>query len=430
MSTATTVATQELEKRFNRVIGASATNLCTHCGWCIEACHVYLATGDPMTSPVAKAERIRSVYKYTHDPLSRLLPSWTGAKKLTDAELDDWVNVAFRDCTLCERCVVNCPLSVETPAILAAARGALTAAGKAPEILDQLADAAIVREEMMDTFHDFFVEQIQALEEEVQERLGDPDARIPVEQEADILYVPLSGAHTIVPQALVFNTVGASWSLSVFDASNYAFFLADVPRAKQITERILKEAKRINAKEIVLSECGHAYSVLRWEAPKWFGGELPYRVRSIVELLDEYIDQSLLQLDPSRNVEPVTYHDPCNLGRKGGVFEQPRRVLQAVTMDYREMTPNREENFCCGGGSGMVANLDWEEDRLLYGEPKANQIRETGARVIATSCDNCLHQIRELGEHYELGTSCCSVTELVANALIVNGRKPEHAPTG
>ena len=61
----TRVALQELEGRFNRLVGTSATNLCTHCGWCVEACHVYLATRDPALTPVAKTERVRKVPKMT-----------------------------------------------------------------------------------------------------------------------------------------------------------------------------------------------------------------------------------------------------------------------------------------------------------------------------------------------------------------------------
>jgi Fe-S oxidoreductase len=406
-------------------VGASATNLCTHCGWCIDSCHVYLATGDVRLSPVGKADLVRGHYKRSHDWLSRIFPGWTGARReITDEELDDWVEAAFQACTLCERCVINCPMGVETPQLLAAARGTLTALGKAPEILDQLADAAIAREEHLDMFSEFFLEQIGVLEEEVREKLGDPSARIPVNEPADILYVPLSGAHTIVPQAIIFNALGVSWSLSMFEASNYAMFIADVPRAKKIAQRVISEAERLGTKELVISECGHAYAAFKWEAPKWFGGPLPFEVRSIVEVLDEYVSRGLLELDPTVNSEPVTYHDPCNLGRKGGVFDEPRRVVQASATDFREMTPTREMNFCCGGGGGLVAETDWTEQRLTFGAPKADQIRETGATRVITSCDNCRHQIAELGEHYGIPMDRVeSVSELLVDALLA-ARQP------
>ena len=83
------------------------------------------------------------------------------------------------------------------------------------------------------------------------------------------------------------------------------------------------------------------------------------------------------------------------------------------------MTPSRVESFCCGGGGGMVANEDWREDRLLYGKVKANQIKETGATKVVTACDNCLHQIKELSEHYDLNIKTSNVSEQLVESLVV-----------
>lgn len=412
-------ARAELDRRYNKIVGVASSNLCTHCGWCVDQCHYYLATKDPTITPVAKAERVRRVYKKHHDWMSRVFPSWTGAKELTEQELDDWVEVAYRNCTLCDRCMANCPLAVDTAQILLAARGVLLAAGRAPEMLVQLADAALSREENLAFFREFYLEQLKELEVEVQDRLGSDKARIPVDVEgAKMLYVPLSGAHTITPASTVFNAVGESWTISMFEAANYATYLGDIPKAKRIAERILKEAERLKVQEIVITECGHAYHTMRWEAPKWFGGPLPFRVRSILEVLDEYVQAGRLHLNPSANPEPVTLHDSCNLGRKGGLFEEPRRVVRAAVEDFREMTPNRERAFCCGAGSGLVAMPEWEDMRLKAGEPKAEQVRATGARTVIASCDNCRHQLTELSEHYGLNTQVIGLSELVVQALV------------
>ena len=236
----------------------------------------------PIT-PVAKAERVRRVYKKEHDWMSRVFPFWTGAKDLTEEELKKWVEMAFRDCTLCERCTVNCPMGVETPQLIAAARSALTAAGMAPELLVQLADMAISREENADLIPRFLPRAgAESWRSSSRRTSRNPEARIPVGKEgARILYVPLSGAHTILPPAIIFNSASESWTMSMFEASNYGVFLGDTARAKRIAERLVNEAKRLKVEEIVLAECGHAYSTMRWEAPKWFGGPLPFRVRSI-----------------------------------------------------------------------------------------------------------------------------------------------------
>lgn len=423
------LADRELKKKYNKLVGAAASNLCAHCGWCMDACHVYQATCDSETTPVAKAERVRRVYKRSHDWMSRVFPFWTGAKDLTDDELDRWVEMAFKNCTLCERCVVNCPMGVETPQLMAVARATLTALGKAPEILVQLADMAISREENAELYRDFFLEQVKEIEKELRNHLGNPEASIPIDKEgARILYVPLSGAHTILPEAIIFNAAHESWTLSMFEASNYAVFLGDVAKAKRIAQRIINEAARLKVEEVVLTECGHAYSTMRWEAPKWFGGPLPFKVRSVLEVLDEYLRNGLLVLDPGKNANPVTYHDSCNLGRKGGLIEEPRRVIRAVAQDFREMTPHGLQSLCCGGGAGLVAVAEWSDARLKAGKPKAEQIRQTGAKIVVTSCDNCRHQITELDEHYTLGIKITSLTELVVQALVLPDTKNNSIP--
>jgi Fe-S oxidoreductase len=421
-------AKAELDKRFNRTLAVASSNLCVHCGMCIDQCHYYMATQDPQLSPVAKAEHVRSVIKSDHDWLRRLFPRWVGAKELTEEELDRWVEVAFRDCSLCQRCVVNCPMGVDTPLMLSTARGILTAVGKAPEILVQLADAAIAREENLDFFKEYFLEQISDMEKDLQEKVGDPAARIPIDVEgARFLYVPLSGAHTIMPEAEIFYHAGESWTMSMFDAANYGIFLGDQDRAKRITERIVREAERLKVQEVIITECGHAYTVARWEAPKWFGGKpLPFRVRSILEVMDEYIRDGRIKLDPSKNDISVTYHDSCNLGRNSGLFDEPRRILQASVKDFREMTPNRERSICCGGGGGLVALMEYEEARLKAGEPKAKQIRATGAEYVVASCDNCRHQLGEITEHYDLGVKVMGMAELVANAIVPQRQKAEQ----
>ena len=67
----------------------------------------------------------------------------------------------------------------------------------------------------------------------------------------------------------------------------------------------------------------------------------------------------------------------------------------------------------------LVAISEWSEARIKAGKPKADQIRETGAKVVVTSCDNCRHQITELNEHYNLGIKVTSLCELTVQALVI-----------
>jgi len=407
-----------LEKLVDRRVLASL-EACVRCGMCTESCHYYKSNPKTEHTPYYRAEQVRRVYRQFMDPIGRAFPRWFGARPTTDEALAKLAEIAFASCTLCHRCTFECPFGVETAEIMRVMRSVATATGHAPEMLIEIAGAAIAKEESADLFRDIFLEQVKELEKEVQDKLGSSKAKIPVGKEgARFLYVPLAGAHTIIPQAMIFNMAKESWTLSMFDTANYAIFLGDTEKAKRIAQRTIKEAEALKVQEMIITECGHGYTAMRWEVPKWFGKPLSFGLRNIIEVLDDYMRNGILHVNPSTNGDVVTYHDSCNLGRKGGLLEEPRRVLRAVVGDFREMTPNRLHSYCCGAGSGLVTTPEWTDIRLEAGKIKAEQIRQTGAKIVATSCDNCRFQIGELSEHYGLNTEVTSISELVANALV------------
>jgi len=417
--TTTTIETalQVLEKQLNQPLEA-ALEVCARCGLCAEACHYYQAEPSPENVPATKGEQLRGVYRSEHDFLSRIFPAWTGAEKLTEEKLAAMAEMAFSQCTLCRRCTFNCPMGVDTPLMMRTIRAMASATGNAPEILVMLADAAIEKGNDPSFFRDMFVEQMADLEKELQAETGDPEARITVDRPgAKVLYVPLAGTHTILPPAIIFEAAHEDWTLSIFEAANYGVFLADTAKAKQIAARIVNEAKALGVEEVVLAECGHAYAALRWEAPNWFGETFPFKVVSLIEKMDQYITEGRIKLDPTANAERVTYHDSCNMARTGGVIEEPRRVLKAATLNFIEMTPNKAEAWCCGGGGGLVALPEYNERRLKAGGPKAEQIRRTGAQVVVAACENCRLQIGDLSRHYGLPVEITALADLVVKAM-------------
>ncbi len=417
-----------LEKQLTQPLLA-AIEVCARCGICAESCHYFLAETKTEYTPVAKAEELRKVYRAEHDFLARLFPAWTGAEKLTEESLAHLAHVAFQTCTLCYRCTTNCPMGVDTPLLMSAVRAMATAAGQAPEVLEMLADAAIEKGKDPSIYLDFFRESIIDMETELQALTGNPNARIPLQKKgAKKLYVALAGAHTILPAAAIFETVGEDWTLSIFEAANYGVFLGDASRAKAIAKRIVDEATELGVEEIIISECGHAYFAMRWSAPNWFGEAFKFRVRSIVELMAEYVEQGRLKLDPNANPEAITYHDSCNMARKGGVIEEPRTVLKAVTTNFRELTPNRDEALCCGGGAGLVAVPEAYDIRMQAGKPKVDQIRRSQASVVVAACENCRLQIGDLSEAYEMGVTVTALADLVVKAMRLPGNQPVAMP--
>ena len=400
---------------------------CAHCGMCAESCHYYLATGDPEMTPAYKADQIRKLYKRHVDWLGRILPFWVGGRTFTsDEDLERLKDVVFGSCTMCRRCTVNCPFGIDKALIMRMTRGLLVAQGIAPEgITSVMKDQYEVGNQMGVSDEDY-VETIEWLEEELQAECG-PDARMPIDEEgAEIVYVvnprevkyaPMS----LVAAAKIFHVAGASWTLpsTGWDNTNFGLFSGDDKLGGHMGKLAFDQAIRLGVERMVISECGHGYRSTKWESPNWAGIDLPFPIDSILDVMCEYVNEGRIELDPSKNPDPVTYHDPCNLSRSGGLTEEPRFLLKRACMEFREMTPNRMESFCCTGGGGAMSMSEYAKKRVSVGKVKADQIGETGARALATACHNCVDGLQDLVKHYELNMPVKNVCEFVADAIVM-----------
>jgi Fe-S oxidoreductase len=416
-----TTLTGVLDKKMNRQL-KQYLDICARCAICKDACHQYVATGDFTYLPARRAELIRQIYKKYFTKTGEFVPALYEARDPDENLLDELYESTYA-CTGCRRCMYYCPFSIDTAWILSVAKAILIAAGRGNEMLGQLADAAIFKSDNFDMFRDVIVSGFKDIEAELKELTGDPSAEIPVDKKgADILYVALAGAHSILPAAAIFHEAGTSWTLSMFESANYGFFFGDAEKARKIADRFMDEAVRLGVKEVVITECGHAYRVANIFHEAWTGKKHPFKVRHILEVIDEYIKDGRLKVSRCIDV-PVSYHDPCQVGRNGGIFEQPRDIVRALATDFRDMTPNREQQWCCGGGGGIVAISEMDAFRLKSGKKKVEQIRATGAKIVASPCENCRLQMEGLNETEDLGVRIAAIMDLVIECMDLPGRK-------
>jgi Fe-S oxidoreductase len=313
--------------------------------------------------------------------------------------------------------VVYCPFGIDTQMLMSIAKILLVGANAEPETLSMLADMSIEKGKSLDLFKENFLKGIKKLESEVVKkwRLEAGETVIPIDvADADILYVALAGAHSIVPAAAVFDAAGENWTLSFFEAVNFGAFVGDPTKTKLILDRIVNEAKRLRVKEVCICECGTAFRVM-----KQLSGKQPFKVSSITEVHARYIREGRIKLDKSKFKDPVTYHDPCQIARNAGVIDEPRYILRHLTDDFREMAPDVRYNWCCGGGGGLVAlgeeTLDF---RMKSSKVKADQIKETGAKILSTACENCHTQLSDLNDHYKMGVEVRFLSSMVADTLV------------
>jgi len=233
----------------------------------------------------------------------------------------------------------------------------------------------------------------------------------------EAMFFPLS----ISAVGKIFYAAQEKWTFSSenFDVTNYGLYSGDDNAAGIMSERLIKALYELGCSELILAECGHGFNSNRWEAPEWLKLKYNFKVRSILEVIYLYIKEGRIKLNPELNTDTVTLHDPCNLVRLGGIIEYQRYILNKSVTNFIEMVPNREKNFCCGGGGGQLAMTRFAERRIKAGKLKAEQIKKTGAKIVATPCHNCIDQLMELNKHYKLGVQIKTVSEIVADAVVL-----------
>jgi Fe-S oxidoreductase len=389
---------------------------CTRCGVCTEACHVYASMGQVKYIAAYRAEIVRRIYKKYFKGRGKFWPSVGEAKELSEIAIEELYEAAY-SCTGCRRCMVYCPFGIDTQMLMSIAKLLLIGVDAEPEILSMLADTSIEKGKSVELFKENFLMGIKRLEKEmVKNWQAEAGANvIPVDVEgADLLYVALAGAHSILPAAAIFNAAKENWTLSFFEAVNFGAFVGDPSKTKLILDRIINEAKRLKVKEVCICECGTAYRVM-----KQLSGKQPFKVSTITEAHARYIREERIKLNKSKLDGAVTYHDPCQIARNAGVMDEPRYILQHLTDDFREMTPDPRYNWCCGGGGGLVAlGEDTLDFRMKSAKVKVDQVKDTRAKILATACENCHTQLSNLNDHYKMGVQVKFLSSMVADALV------------
>ena len=415
-----------LRRRLDRPLVLSLA-ACVHCGRCAESCHYALARPeDPTMTPVYKADEIRRIFKRRLDWTGRVFPVWVRAGAPRDDEdLNRLKNIVFGACSACRRCTLNCPMGVDTAALVRLARGLLTELGIVPEGIFNVSRDQWETGNQMAVSEAEYLETLEWIREDLGQELGRPDIEIPVDKPGcDFLYVinprevkfdPRSLSHA----ARIFHRAGESWTLARagWDQTNFGLFSGDDRLGARMAESVYEAAARLGVKRIVISECGHGYRSTRWEGWNWAGRDQQVPAESVIVTLIRYLRQGRIKVDKSRNEESVTFHDSCNIARSGGLIDEPRWILRRICRDFREMTPRGLDNFCCSGGGGLLSMAEYRPLRLEAGKIKTRQLQATGARLVCTMCHNCVDGLGDIIRHYKLDMKVVQVLELVSKAL-------------
>ena len=410
----------KIEKVINRTLGGEClgrlkmyVDTCVHCGLCANACHHYLSNdGDPTFTPVAK---IRQTI-------------WPMLQKKGKVSLDfirQAAEVAYTECNLCKRCAQYCPFGVDIAYLLSLVRRICHFLGVVPQYLQDTVNSHSVTMNQMWVKQDEWIDTLQWQEEEAQEEI--PSLRIPLDKEgADIMYSvigpePKIRAQLIYSAAVLFTVAGINWTMPSFDGwdnSDMAMYSGDWEIMGRIKKAHFEAAMHLKVKKIVMGECGHAFRsvydvgnrILAWKMH-------PIPVIHAVQFYYELLKSGRIKI-AHKIKEPVTLHEPCNIMRGRGLMEHARYVLKAICEDFREMWPNREYNYCCCAGGGVInCGPPWKKKRVDSNRIKAEQMAAIGATIVVTPCHNCHSGIEDIIHSYGLKMRNVFLIDLLMQAI-------------
>jgi heterodisulfide reductase subunit D len=410
------------ESRINSLSGQT-TQLCYHCHKCTAGC------------PTAYA------MEYGPDRILRLIQF--GQMERILASRDPWL------CLECEMCGAHCPNEIDIGEVMIALKETAGEMGyrteNCKELRELLAEYLLVRPET-------------AIDERLCEGIGrlnqlsqtiKTDHNVTGEDNANRLiwsqnleHIPhgleaKQGAKVIyfvgcvasffprtyrVPQAFVSVLEAGDINFTTLGGQEWCcgyplLAMGRLEEAKMLIEHNVVQAKALGASRVTFA-CPSCYHMWKFVYPDVLGEEIGLEVVHATELLDEMIVEKDVELGELEL--RVTYHDPCDLGRKSGVFDAPRRVLQSIPgLTLVEMGSYGQISECCGGGGNLES---FDPDIVSeVGLRRVDRACEGGAEVIVSACQQCERTLTRAVRHHELARSVrmrvADVTELVSQSL-------------
>jgi len=273
-------------------------------------------------------------------------------------ELDKEIELIYR-CVGCEACLDQCPHGISTPNILRAARRLLVDFDSYPETLKST------------------VQKIHT---------------VGILQKCEVSFGILGVKETCCGE--VIRRIGAE---NIFE---------------EVAKANIKEFKDSGVTKVLVTS-PHCFTTFKNEYPD-FGAD--FEVLHTTQYFSYLIDTGKLKLNKSFD-KKVVYHDPCTLGRKNNIYEEPRNILINIPgLELLEVEDfNRSLSLCCGAGSGGLW-LEWDKDERIV-NVRLKQLMDTGADIIAVACPYCLQMFEETLKSMDTDIRVMDVAEILYESI-------------
>jgi heterodisulfide reductase subunit D len=378
------------EKKMTQITIAEEFDQCIKCGLCLATCPVY---------------KELLLEKYTPRGKIQLARYYSQG----DLELSDHYRDIFAKCLLCGACSVTCPSGVNLKKVFLSVRDQVAHKRGLHPMMERVVQSLATNHNISDEDNEERGEWRELLKS-VPDHLYEKDrAEVAYFVGCVASFFPMVQT---IPQNLVqiFESADVDFTILAGEEWCCGFPLigAGVPEnIQKLIEHNLERVKAMGSKRVVFS-CPSCYQT--WREHYKTDLELLHSTQYIKRLIE---DGALTLKDVNTT---VTYHDPCDLGRNAGVYDEPRQLLKSIPgLTVVELEKNRDQSVCCGGGG----NLEIADSTLsgTMAQKKIEEIQQTGATTVVTSCQQCVRTIKSRVRRQKADLNVLDITELVVQAM-------------
>jgi len=374
--------------------------VCTQCGYCRTVCPVFEQIGWESASPRGKIYYIKK--------LLQLRPS---RQNLVD---DDFVKRIFQ-CTLCVRCQEVCQTKIDMMRVWQAVRAELGNRGLWPKEIQDIRQATLSQHNLYSMPNSRRTVWAMMIEDQVLPKIN---------KIAEVAYfvgcvAAFTGRISRIPESTVaiLDSAGVDYTILGPDewcCGNPLFFIGGHSTAIELAQHNLEKLRQLKVEKLI-TNCAGCYRAFKNEYPRLLGEDVGIEILHFSQFLSQLIDEGKLNFKRPKEIA-ITYHDPCEIGRHCGIYDEPRHVLGSLPgVELIEMPNNRNNSECCGGGGLLKAT---EPDLSLdIAERRVRQAIHSGATDIVSACVTCRLQMSEAVRAKNLNIGIHDISEFVAKFL-------------
>lgn len=347
---------------------------CTRCGFCQADCPVYGASLRPALNARGKMLILQ---------------------ELLDDHLDltEDLGESLFQCTTCASCSHNCRSRVPVPEIIKAARKDLQASG--------------ISHPAFNGMH-----QVLAGHSNIYAESTRPDLHRPLNRKAAFVF--FAGC-----VGLYRETTATAITLDLLDRLAVDYTLIDEACCSGALDDLgfeLNGAKAGKNLDLIMATGARTILTACPYCARTFNTRPAYRLLEKEGVKVIHLSQFLKDYDFGVQTSlRVTYHDPCDLGRHTGTYEEPRTTIKKIAPNFVEMAHNRDQALCCGAGGGMVGAFP--RQAIAMARRRLEEAEQVGAEVLLVECNSCLQNLtkaRKIKQKIKIYPTTTFISRLLA----------------